>query len=91
MLAIARRPIHYYVYRAEAIDAVVRAQGLERRFSCVVDRWQVVIYVRSSPFTANASRNASSAGEERAQLVSFEEEATGMRTRGTTDDPPCQV
>ena len=66
MLAIAHLPIHFYVYRADAIDAVVRAQGLERRFSCVVDRWQVVIYVRSSPFTANASRKASSSGEERA-------------------------
>lgn len=67
MLAIARLPIHFYVYRADAIDAVVRAQGLERRFSCVVDGWQVVIYVRSSPFTANTSRNASSAGEKRAE------------------------
>lgn len=43
MLALARLPIHFYVYRADAIDAVVRAQGLERRFSCVVDQWQVVI------------------------------------------------
>jgi magnesium-protoporphyrin O-methyltransferase len=54
ILAIFRRPIHFYVYRAGDIDAVVRAQGLEQRFSCVVDRWQVVIYVRISPFTAHA-------------------------------------
>src|SRR5215472_359796 len=65
ILAIARLPIHFYVYRADAIDAVVRAQGLERRFSGVVDRWQVVIYVRNSPITAKASRNASSPGEEK--------------------------
>lgn len=51
MLTIARLPIHFYVYRADAIDAVVRAQGLERRFSCVVDRWQVVVYVRNTLFT----------------------------------------
>jgi len=70
MLAIARRPIHFYVYRADAIDAVAHAQGLERRFCCVVDRWQVVIYVRSFPFTPNASRKASSAGEERAEPLS---------------------
>ena len=66
MLTIAHRPIHYYVYRADAIDAAVRAQGLEPRFCSVVGMWQVVVYVRSSPFTANASRYASSAGEERA-------------------------
>ncbi len=65
MLAIAGLPIHFYVYRAGAIDAVVRAQGLERRFSCVVGMWQAVIYVRNAPFTANASRNTSSANEER--------------------------
>jgi SAM-dependent methyltransferase len=66
LLALAGLPIHFYVYRADAIDAVVRAQGLQRRFSCVVDRWRVVIYVRSSPYTATSSRTASSAGEERA-------------------------
>jgi len=66
LLALAGLPIHFYVYRADAIDAVVRAQGLQRRFSCVVDRWQVVIYIRSFPFTANASRKASPAGEKRA-------------------------
>jgi magnesium-protoporphyrin O-methyltransferase len=63
LLAIARLPIHFFVYRADAIDAVARAQGLERCFSCVVDRWQVVIYARSSPFSDNASREASSASE----------------------------
>jgi methyltransferase family protein len=63
LLAIARLPIHFFVYRADAIDAVVRAQGLERCFSCVVDRWQVVNYARSSPFSDNASREASSASE----------------------------
>jgi hypothetical protein len=63
LLAIARLPINFFVYRADAIDAVVRAQGLERCFSCVVDRWQVVIYARSSPFSDNTSREASSASE----------------------------
>jgi len=63
MLATARLPIHFYVHHADAIDAVVRAQGLEPRFSWVVDRWQVVIYVRGTPFAAHASRKASSAGE----------------------------
>lgn len=48
LLAIAHLPIHFYVYRADAIDAVVRAQGLERWVSGRVDGWQVVIYVRSS-------------------------------------------
>ena len=66
ILAIAHLPPHYYVYRANDIDAVVRAQGLERQFSCVVDMWQVVIYVRRSPFTAHSSKKASAAAEERA-------------------------
>jgi len=51
LLAIARLPIHFYVYRADAIDAVVRDQGLERWFSGRVDRWQVAIYVRNSRYS----------------------------------------
>jgi ubiquinone/menaquinone biosynthesis C-methylase UbiE len=51
LLAIANHPIHFYVYRADAIDAVAHAQGLERWFSGRVDRWQVTIYIRSSCYS----------------------------------------
>lgn len=55
MLTLARNPMRFYVHSANAVDAVVRAQGLERKSSRVVGVWQVVIYVRSASFTANAS------------------------------------
>jgi 2-polyprenyl-3-methyl-5-hydroxy-6-metoxy-1,4-benzoquinol methylase len=55
MLTLARTPMRFYVHSAPAIDAVVRAQGLERRFSRVAGMWQVVIYARGAPLTANAN------------------------------------
>lgn len=55
LLALARNPMRFYVHSAAAVDAVVRAHGLERKSSRVVGLWQVVIYARSAPFTANAS------------------------------------
>jgi magnesium-protoporphyrin O-methyltransferase len=60
LLAFARTPMRFYVHSAAAVDAAVRAQGLERKSSCRVGVWQVVIYTRSAPFTADASRNTSS-------------------------------
>ena len=58
MLALARTPMRFYVHSAAAVDAVVRAQGLERKSSQVVGLWQVVLYARSVPFTGDASREA---------------------------------
>lgn len=55
LLALARNPKCFYVHSANVVDAVVRAPGLERKSSRVVGLWQVVIYARSAPFTANAS------------------------------------
>lgn len=65
ILAIAHLPTSCYVYRADDIDAVVRAQGLERQFSCVVDMWEVVVYVRRSPLTAHSNGKASSTAKEK--------------------------
>jgi hypothetical protein len=55
LLALARNPMRFYVHSAAAIDAVVRAQGLERKSSSMVGVWQVVIYARSAPSTSDAS------------------------------------
>lgn len=50
-----RTPMRFYVHSTTAVDAVVRAQGLERRTSREAGVWQVVLYARSAPFTADAS------------------------------------
>jgi hypothetical protein len=48
-LRIRRLPIRYFVHPAVAVDATIRAQGLERRFSHTAGAWQVVVYVRTHP------------------------------------------
>jgi hypothetical protein len=58
MLALVRNPMRFYVHSASVVDAVVRAQGLERKSSHTASVWQVVLYVRSAPFTTDESREA---------------------------------
>jgi len=60
LLALARPPMRFYVHSTTAVDAVVRAQGLEPKSSRMVGVWQVVLYARSAPFTAEASTEAAS-------------------------------
>jgi 2-polyprenyl-3-methyl-5-hydroxy-6-metoxy-1,4-benzoquinol methylase len=60
LLALARTPIRFYVHSTTTVDAVARAQGLERKCSRVSGMWQVVIYARSTPFIADASSETES-------------------------------
>ncbi|HEX9412623.1 MAG TPA: methyltransferase [Ktedonobacterales bacterium] len=45
-LRIRRLPIRFFVYPTVAVDATIRAHGLERRFSRTAGVWQVVVYAR---------------------------------------------
>ncbi|HEY7125765.1 MAG TPA: methyltransferase domain-containing protein [Ktedonobacterales bacterium] len=45
-----RTPMRFYVHSAAAVDAAVRAQGLERQTSRKAGVWQVILYAQSTPF-----------------------------------------
>jgi magnesium-protoporphyrin O-methyltransferase len=42
-----RAPMRFFVHPTTAVDALIRAQGLERRFSRTAGPWQVVVYART--------------------------------------------
>lgn len=44
---IRRNPFRLFVHPTEAVDNVVRGNGLERRFYQKAGSWQVVVYVRA--------------------------------------------
>lgn len=44
---IHRNPFRLFVHPTEAVDKVVRSNGLERRFYRKAGSWQVVVYVRA--------------------------------------------
>jgi len=48
-LRIRRMPIRFFVHPTVAVDATIRAQGLERQFSRSGGLWQVVVYARPHP------------------------------------------
>jgi 2-polyprenyl-3-methyl-5-hydroxy-6-metoxy-1,4-benzoquinol methylase len=49
VLSVTRAPLRFYVHATTAVDAVVRAQGLERCSSQRAGAWQVVLYARRQP------------------------------------------
>jgi SAM-dependent methyltransferase len=46
LFALTRTPLRFYVHATTAVDAVARAEGLERCSSQHVGAWQVVLYAR---------------------------------------------
>ncbi|HEV8194411.1 MAG TPA: class I SAM-dependent methyltransferase [Ktedonobacterales bacterium] len=42
-----RAPMRFFVHPTAAVDAMIRAQGLERRFYRTAGPWQVVVYGRT--------------------------------------------
>ena len=46
-----RAPMRFFVYPTVAVDATIRAQGLEQRVSKRAGPWQVVVYARAQPST----------------------------------------
>ncbi len=45
---VRRNPFRIFVHSTEVVDAVVRSNGLERRFYRKVGMWQVVVYARTT-------------------------------------------
>jgi len=43
---VMRRPIRFFVHPTVAVDATIRAQGLERRSTRIAGPWQIVVYAR---------------------------------------------
>ncbi len=46
---IRRAPMRFFVHPTAAVEARIRAQGLERRFYKTAGPWQVVVYARAQP------------------------------------------
>lgn len=44
---LKRNPMRMFVHPPEIVDAVIRSNGLERRFYRVLGTWQVVVYARA--------------------------------------------
>lgn len=44
-----RAPMRFFVHPTAAVEARIRAQGLERRFYKTAGPWQVVVYARTQP------------------------------------------
>jgi SAM-dependent methyltransferase len=45
---VKREPIRFFVYPTAAVDATIRAQGLEQRVRQSSGPWQIVVYARTS-------------------------------------------
>jgi hypothetical protein len=45
---IKREPMRFFVYPTAAVDATIRAQGLEQQFRQTSGPWQIVVYARAS-------------------------------------------
>jgi magnesium-protoporphyrin O-methyltransferase len=43
-----RMPMRFYVHPTTAVEALIRAQGLERRFYRTAGAWQVIVYARAA-------------------------------------------
>jgi len=48
-LRVMRMPIRFFVHPTAAVDATIRAQGLDRRAIRIAGPWQVVVYARPQP------------------------------------------
>ena len=49
IMHVTRAPMRFFVHPTAAVEAAIRAQGLERRFYRVAGPWQVIIYARLQP------------------------------------------
>jgi hypothetical protein len=49
LMRVKRTPMRFFVYPTAAVDATIRAQGLEQRFYQTVGPWQVAVYTRTQP------------------------------------------
>jgi magnesium-protoporphyrin O-methyltransferase len=54
LLGFARSSLRFFIYAPADVDAVIRAQGLERRSVQRVGMWQVMLYTRTSPLTTRS-------------------------------------
>jgi Methyltransferase domain len=50
-LRLARNPFRGYLHRTQAVDSLVRDNGLQQRFYKTTALWQVVVYARPSRVT----------------------------------------
>jgi hypothetical protein len=41
--------MRFFVHATAAVDEMIRAQGLERRFYRTAGPWQVIVYARTQP------------------------------------------
>jgi len=46
---VMRMPIRFFVHPTAAVDATIRAQGLDRRSTRIAGPWQIVVYARPQP------------------------------------------
>jgi SAM-dependent methyltransferase len=46
ILRLLRTPLRFYIHSSTAVDAIIRGQGLERRFYRKAGLWQIVVYAR---------------------------------------------
>jgi magnesium-protoporphyrin O-methyltransferase len=44
---VRREPMRFFVYPTAAVDAIIRAQGLEQRSRQMSGPWQIVVYART--------------------------------------------
>jgi magnesium-protoporphyrin O-methyltransferase len=52
---LLRNPLRFFVYRTQAVDAVIRERGLAPRFQRNAGFWQVVVYARQPEREARAA------------------------------------
>ena len=52
---LLRNPLRFFVYRTQAVDAVIRERGLAPRFHRDAGYWQVVVYARQPEPGASAA------------------------------------
>src|SRR5215831_6333544 len=45
---VKREPMRFFVYPTAAVDAIIRAQGLEQRSRQTSGPWQIVVYARTA-------------------------------------------
>jgi Methyltransferase domain len=48
IMRVRREPMRFFVYPTIAVDAIIRAQGLEQRVRQTSGPWQIVVYARTS-------------------------------------------
>jgi magnesium-protoporphyrin O-methyltransferase len=56
IMRTTRAPMRFFVHPTKTVDAIIRAQGLERRFYRTAGPWQVVVYVRTTPVALHVGK-----------------------------------